>query len=617
MPAIPDIVEFLKKYPPFVEFDAEVLEELGSAVEVEFHPAGRVIFAKGGEPVEYLRVIRSGVVEVLSEGEVLDQMRPGEMFGHASMLSGLPTSFEARAAEDTLTYAIPEEIASRALSGSHGLRFITRLILEDRHRLRRASSHDSVGDLLNQPVRAAIRASPVFCSPDTSIRTAAQMMNASDTSALLIDLGKSFGIVTDADMRSRVVAVGMSGESPVSSVMSAPAFSASETSLGSEVLLDMLDRGVRHVPIATATGQIVGVVEDHDLLDIESRSPLMLRRAIGRARDAEELVATSLRLRAAVVDMTRAGLAALDVMAIFSVISDALTRRAVEFASDIAGEPSTRFVWLALGSQARREAMPSSDVDSAIAWLGDDHGDETSTRKYCSEVAKEATNILLRCGFSPDEHRVSASDQLFVRSLSSWRQAAQSLIADPTQEKASVIVSVLVDSRPVWGVETEPLISEAFRSAATSPQLLRLLARLALSHKPPVGFLRGLVPDATGGRSHLNLKSSAVLPITDLARWAGLTAGVTCAPTMPRLHAASVHGTLTEADAQILSDAFKFVCQLRLDHQVHQLDVGHEPDDVISLADLSPLLQNYLKDVFRAIVSVQKRISNDLAWSAW
>ena len=95
MTAIPDIVEFLVRYPPFDAFEADVVERLAASVEVEFHPAGTTIFSKGAEAVESLRVIRAGAVEVVVDGRVLDLMGPGEMFGHASMLSGLPTGFGA------------------------------------------------------------------------------------------------------------------------------------------------------------------------------------------------------------------------------------------------------------------------------------------------------------------------------------------------------------------------------------------------------------------------------------------------------------------------------------------------------------------------------------------
>jgi CBS domain-containing protein len=442
-------------------------------------------------------------------------------------------------------------------------------------------------------------------------------MTAVGASAVIVDLGSSVGIVTDSDLRSRVVANGLSADSPVSAVMTAPAFTVGAERPGSEVLLDMLDRGVKHFPVTSASGRVIGIVEDHDLVAIESRTSFHLRQAIARVGTVDELVVTSSKLRPAVVSMHRGGMNALDVMSVFSVVADALTRRALDFAIAQTGEPPVRFSWLALGSQARREALPSSDLDSAIAWFAQNEIEGSLERKYFGDVATIATDILMRCGFRPDEHRVSASDPLFVRSLSSWHHEVHSFLNDPTQKKALVLVSVLVDSRPVWGVESEPLIAETFRLARAYPQLLRLLAQFALSHKPPVGFFRGLAIDVSGeGRSRLDLKLGAVVPITDLARWAGMTAGVACASTIARLDAASDIGTLTASDAHTLRDAFELVSQLRLDHQVAQIEAGAEPGDVIALDELSPLVRTYLKEAFRAVVSVQRHVANDLAWNA-
>jgi CBS domain-containing protein len=167
---------------------------------------------------------------------------------------------------------------------------------------------------------------------------------------------------------------------------------------------------------------------------------------------------------------------------------------------------------------------------------------------------------LEACGLRADEHGATASDARFVRSLDSWKRAVHSWIDDPTQEKALVLVSVLVDSRPVWGVHTGTPVADSFRLAPNNPALLRLLARFALSHRPPTGFFRGLVVEPSGEhRGRLDLKQRGVLPIVDLARWAGIAAGVTSASTRERLRAAADAGTLPDAHARTLDDALTLI----------------------------------------------------------
>src|SRR5512132_4387093 len=97
-----DIAEFLAGRDPFSGLDEAELEQLASRTEVEFFPAGTKILPQGERPQGRIRVIRRGAVELLVRGRPVDVLGEGELVGHPSVLSGLPTRYEARAREDTL-----------------------------------------------------------------------------------------------------------------------------------------------------------------------------------------------------------------------------------------------------------------------------------------------------------------------------------------------------------------------------------------------------------------------------------------------------------------------------------------------------------------------------------
>jgi CBS domain-containing protein len=438
-------------------------------------------------------------------------------------------------------------------------------------------------------------------------------MSEAPASALVVELGNgSVGIVTDRDLRSRVLAAGLAGDTPVSAAMSAPAYTCPPDRIGADVLLEMLDRGIRHFPVVSPRGEILGIVEDVDVVAAQTRSPFFLRQRIGRAQTVEELVNAASELRPSVVALRDARLAAVAVMAVYSVVVESLTRRLVELALEELGKPGIEFAWLALGSQARREMAPSADVDSAMVWFG--NGRDTGVRREVHRIGQKVVAGLGQCGLRPDEHGASASNVAFVRSLESWQRAAQSWIADPTQEQALILTSVIVDSRPVWGVHTGTPVTDPFRLAPRSPALLRMLARFALSRRPPTGFFRGLVVEHGGEhQGRLDLKHGGLIPIVDLARWAGISAGVTSASTPERLRAAASTGTMSKSDAYTLQDAFELITELRLVHQVDQIRGGQEPDDYVDPAVLSRLTRNHLKEAFRAIASIQKQLSAQLS----
>ena len=81
-----------------------------------------------------------------------------------------------------------------------------------------------------------------------------------------------------------------------------------------------------------------------------------------------------------VIALHDARVAATDIAAIQSVVVDALTRRLLELAVAELGAPPVPFAWIALGSLARREAVPSSDVDSALVWYSEDEDPECGRR---------------------------------------------------------------------------------------------------------------------------------------------------------------------------------------------------------------------------------------------
>ena len=84
-----DVADFLAPHPPFDSLDPADIERVAEAAEVEFHPAATEIFHQGAGPVEHVWVVRTGAVEIVHDGRVLDMLGPGELFGHGSMLSGL------------------------------------------------------------------------------------------------------------------------------------------------------------------------------------------------------------------------------------------------------------------------------------------------------------------------------------------------------------------------------------------------------------------------------------------------------------------------------------------------------------------------------------------------
>ena len=307
-----EIAEFLQQHPPFDTLEPEALAELAAACEIEFAAAGTVILAQAVQAPGHAWVVRRGAVELLDGTRVVDLLGEGEMFGHASLLSEWPTALAVRAVEDTLCYRIPAEALRPALARPAALRFAARS-LSGRYEVRMRQL-DPVATAAVDPSRRRlgelVRGDPLIASADTSVRDAAGRMVEHGSSSLLVELGDGYGIVTDRDLRERVVAAGAPAETPLRDVMTDPAITIAADATGADALLEMLDRGIRHLPVVDERRRVIGVISDTDLLAVETRTPFHLRRAMARASDVDEVVAAMAPLPDTIVALHDAKVAA-------------------------------------------------------------------------------------------------------------------------------------------------------------------------------------------------------------------------------------------------------------------------------------------------------------------
>jgi CBS domain-containing protein len=523
--------------------------------------AGSVILSEDGGPVTFLRVIYSGGVDVVHGDQLLDLLGPGDTLGHAAMLSGLPPGFEARAAEDTLCYRIPVAAARPLLE------------LAKRRELRVGG--DELG---HQPVARLIRSPTVLCSPMESIRAVARRMTDAGANAAVVDLRERFGIVTDRDVRTKIVAAGLPITAPVATVMTSGAYAVTPEQLGGEVLFEMLERGIRHALVVSQRGELIGVVEEGDLFAMQPRSWFGTRRSIARAQSVDALAAVARRLPEIVADLHASELRAAEVARVLSALVDAVTIRVLELSAPGNQLPVDGLVWVAVGSQARREMTPASIAGGAIVCS------EPPPAGWIDSVG----SALRQCGLG---------GEVVARTPEGW-------VADHGIDELTL--TVLVERRVLWGTPREPLPVAEGRHRDL---VLAALAARALAYGPPTGFDGDAVIESDGTRTdHLDLRRAAVIPIVELARWAGAAAGAVDGSTSERLAAAAGSAVLTDADARTLSDAFELALDLRIRHHMGQLAAGSKPNDSIEIGDLSPLMRDHLRDVFRAVTAVQRRL---------
>jgi len=592
-----EIAAFLRRYAPFDALPDGELEEAEAAVLERTYAEGDLVLIEDGTPARHLYVVRTGSVELVHEEEVIDVLEPGEAFGHPSLLSGMAPAFDVRAREATVCLLLDAAVARRLLGSPSGVEFVASSLRE--RLVRTGHVAHAQADQRTAHLGALVHRPAVECLPETTAGNAARLMAEADVSCLLVRLPDGFGIVTDSDLRRKLIARDRSYDTPVRELMVAPALTFRPERLAVDAMIDMLDAGIHHLPIVEAGGLPVGVVTATDLMYLESRTPFALRRSIAHAATVAEVVEAASHLPQVVVSLTRAGVVATDIGRVLALQSDTATTRLIDLALAERGTAPSAWAWLALGSTARREASLASDQDNALAYAGEDDD-------WYAPLAADVNDGLARCGFGADNAEVLARNRQWRMSDADWQRVFRDCLEQPDRSHL-VRAAVAFDFRHVCGglQIVRPLV-EIERQAPAHPDFLRRLARTATDFQPPLGFRGRLQIDVDG---RIDLKRGGVVPIANLARFHALQAGITVSDTIGRLRGAAQVGSLEGERAAALEEAFELVTRLRLEHQAGEVEAGTPPTNRIAPADLAPLTRGQLRSALRIVADAQHALA--------
>ena len=596
-----EFTDFLAKQPPFDALPTDDIERLASKVEVEYFGLGTVIVTAGSEPLDHIYMVRTGSVEVLDRGNVVDLLGPGDAFGHISLLTGLPPQFSVRAAEDTLCYRLPDPRSivhdASALAFNHFGTLVTR------HRLTASALMSDAQSNVVRYMRAI-----VWCDASASVREVAKAITESEQSCALIRSGDELGLVTDRDFRSRVGVGEVSIDAPVRAIMSTPIITVPNTTTLAAAFLLMVEAGVHHLVVIDEYEKPIGIVRAMDLSSVELRNPLLIRGAIESAHNIEELSNASRLLLPSLVELHDSGIPALHVGGLMSAIVGAILVRLLKLSDSI--ETPVAHSWLLLGSMARGEPLPISDVDTAIVWA-----DLTDSIDPAEEIQKNAKQILDQmelCGLHRCPNGANADNLLFTRSKSSWIDVSSGWLTDPTRAGALLLSSMAADSQPLTQLALGRTITDTIRATTRSNEFLGALLRFTLAKKPPIGFVRGFVVDQSGEhRGDLDLKAGGLTPICALARWLAIAQGDVRGSTIDRLKRAASAGLLREDESDILINAFKDIYELVFEAEIAAIRGGREGSSWISPQSLDSLTRRHLRESFRAVSAIQTRFHNE------
>ena len=467
---------------------------------------------------------------------------------------------------------------------------------------------------LHEPI-ARLGREAVVCSLDTSIAQLAQRMTERQMTAALIasDTGAVIGIVTDHDLRARVLAQNIALSAPVHTIMSAPLTKIPEHALIYEALLRMEEKGVRHLAVEDRNGQIISVIDSKSLIQFQRYGPIVLSREILRAATPADVVSSCERTAPLVKTLMDSSARPRPVTNMLASICDAATARLIQLAIDDLGPPPVPFAFIAMGSQGRQEQTLLTDQDNGIIYAPPAAASLDSIGNYFLQLGARVCSDLDRAGYTLCRGQVMASNPRWCRSLPDWIAGFNEWVQKAEPQEV-IDLGIFFDFRTVYGeVELAQELRRHIHAALQDkPAFYHHFAQNALTFKPPFR-LPGNIYLGGGATEHageINLKD-AMMPMVSFARLYALRHQINQTHTLERIEALAERGVILPASRDEISAAYDFLMQLRLTNQLAALQAGRPANNLIHPSKLGYIQQELLKQAFAQIAAVQKKISYD------
>jgi CBS domain-containing protein len=585
-----DPVAYVRSTQPFDQLPEDLFASVADSLEVSYHPAGTWLVRAGGTPLQHLYVIRKGSVRLERDGQVLQVLEEGETFGYTSLITRKAT-LDVAVEQDLLAYRLPDAEFQRLLSDA---RFASHFAVGLSERLRASLEYSPVATFqvnLSAEVEQLVRREPVWVEESSTVGDAAKAMSQEGISSVLVRSDPP-AILTDRDLRNRVLALGRGPETPVTEVYSRPLRSVEANTPVYQAWTSLLDTGAHHLPI-TRDGSILGVITSSDLLKHTAQGPVAVLRRIERLSSRDQLPGYSGKVTEMVAALLSGGLDAGVIAGFVARLNDTVLRRILHWAHADLGPAPVPYAWVVFGSEGRMEQTLLTDQDHALLYA--DGG--AAHAAWFQSFADLAVADLETAGFPPCQggHMANKSHGI----LSDWNRRFEACVDEPRPHDAALYF----DFRRVAGDLDLAALSSIVARAGKNPLFLRFLARQALEFSPPGSLSLRLRSES----STVDLKWQGISPVVFLGRCYGIEVGSKGHSTLDRLEAAHQAGLMGAEVWSSVTEAYRFLVGLRLRAQLKALQAGNPATNKVALADLSGIERSRVKDSFRAIKSWQEK----------
>jgi len=622
------VADFLKNYPPFSFLSLREINTLSEEVSIVYKEKDSIVFKENEAAHDSFYVIHKGAVALIkgNKNEIINISDEGDLIGLRPLITHENYKMEARAHEESILYAIPSDLFKPyALKNKDVANFLIESFASNTENPYSESHRGKLyGEVVNeeilggsqklldfQPVKYSKKI--ITCTPSTPANSIAEMMTKKNVGAILVVENElPIGIVTDKDLRNKIVTGAFPITAQAASIMNSPVITYPKKMTITQAQMAMIKSNISYLCLTkdgTPNTKAVGILSKHDVMVAIGNNPAVLIKAIKRCKKSKEIKPIRQNIMRLLQGYIDQNIPMTLTTKIITELNDVCIQQVIKLSlKKMKTPPPVAFSWLALGSQGRSEQLLHTDQDNALVYEDVPEEEATETKKYFLELATHVNKGLFEIGYDYCPAEMMASNPNWCLSVSEWKKKVLHWITN-TGKNEVLLSFIFFDYSLTYGDSkiVNELSDYIFETIKANPVFYLHLVSGALQSPSPTGFFRQFLVEQDGAnKDTFNIKNRALMPLADAARLLILYHSVkSISNTAERFE------KLAELEPNnrelYLSCAYSYKALLKF--RTKQGLLHNDSGQYIALDSLTKLEKIKLKNTFKTIKDLQELIT--------
>ncbi|WP_353169725.1 DUF294 nucleotidyltransferase-like domain-containing protein [Flavobacterium sp.] len=533
-----NIVDFLKLYEPFKTVAYADLYDIASQSEIIYLEKSKRLFKINDELHQNFYIVHSGIIHLTkiidAQETLISKCYVGSIFGLRPFFAKNNYSLNSIANEDAVVYAIPIVLFKPLLAKYSTVMdyFLesfseqTKSTGENYQNLKAISEASSETELTDFSYFQELDydKNPLVVPNHTSISTVAKKMIDSNKSyAIVTNNARITGLITDADFRKKIAFGNINLDADCTTLMQQNVSIVEETISVAEAQLLLLKNETNYLCVTedgTENTRIKGIISERDIIKSQSNNPGVLLDEIRNSKNFEELKYVHSKYLFVIQNSFTKNIPIFHINNTVGGVLHAIIQQCIKLSIEKMGSPPARFVWLSLGSQARKEQLVLSDQDNLIVFEDVAAEKHRDVKFYFVQLAKLVISNMEVLGYTPCPNEHLASNIKWCKSLSDFTAIYTNCIKSPG-ENMSDFNGIFFDFEYIYG-ETkikDSLEIAIHQSLANNTLFFDYIGNQLLKLPPALTFFKKFAIEENGKHKELfDLKEKGLQFYIDAAR---------------------------------------------------------------------------------------------------